>query len=184
MVLKKVLGMLKPCDIRIVLASVAEEYGYGGGTFVAKELNVSRDTIRKDKNELKTGIRCEDTFNARGRKKVECYLHNIIDDIKDIVDSQSQTDPKFDSRRLFTRLTTKEVRKQLIEQKKYTDEELPTNQTLNNMLNKLGYNMKRTQKVKPLKKIPEPDAIFKKLNEIHNEFYYALLYELFYGQFK
>ena len=97
------------------------------------------------------------------------FLPNIKDDIKDIVDSQSQTDPKFHSRRLFTRLTIKEIRKQLIDQKQYTDDELPTNQTLNTMVNKLGYNMKRVQKVKPLKKIPETDAIFEKLHEIHNE---------------
>lgn len=167
--LKKGIDMIKNYDKRILLATISEEYGYGGDIFVAKEFNVSRDTIRKGKNELRTGIRCKDAFNARGRKKAEYHLPNILDDIKDIVDSQSQTDPKFDSRRLFARLTTKEVRKQLIEKKKYTDEELPTNQTLNNMLNKLGYNMKRTQKVKPLKKIAETDAIFEKLHEIHNE---------------
>lgn len=166
---KKGIEIMKNYDKRILLASISEEYGYGGDSFVAREFNASRDTIRKGKNELRTGIRCKDAFNARGRKKAEYHLPNIIDDIKDIVDSQSQTDPKFDSRRLYTRLTTKEVRKQLIEQKEYKDEELPTNQTLNNMLNKLGYNMKRTQKVKPLKKIAETDSIFKKLHEIHDE---------------
>jgi len=167
--LKKGIEMLKNRDKRILLATIAEEYGYGGSSFVAKEFNVSRDTIRKGRHELQTGIRCEDAFNARGRKKTEYHLPNIIDDIRDIVDSQSQIDPKFDSRRLYTRLTTKELRKQLIEQKKYSDEELPTNQVINTMVNKLGYNMKRVQKVKPLKKVPETDAIFEKLHEIHNE---------------
>jgi transposase len=161
--------MMKGSDKRILVATISEEYGYGGDTFVAKEFNVSRDTIRKGKNELRTGIRCKDAFNARGCKKTEYHLPNIIEDIKDIVDSQSQTDPKFDSRRLFTRLTTKKVREQLIDQKKYFDEELPTNQVINTMINKLGYNMKKVQKVKPLKKIAETDAIFEKLHEIHNE---------------
>jgi transposase len=167
--LKKGIEMMENCDKRVLLATISEEHGYGGDTLVAKEFNVSRDTIRKGRNELRTGIRCKDAFNARGRKKTEYYLPNIIADIRDIVDSQSQTDPKFDSRRLFTRLTTKEVRKQLIEQKQYSDEELPTNQVINTMVNKLGYNMKKVQKVKPLKKISETDAIFKKLHEIHNE---------------
>ena len=166
---KKGIEMLENCDKRIILAAISEEYGYGGSTFAAKEFNVSRDTIRKGRHELRTGIRCEDAFNARGRKKIEAYLPNIKDDIKDIIDSQSQTDPKFDSTRLYTRLTTKEVRNQLIQTKNYTDEELPTNQTLNNKINELGYQMKRVQKVKPLKKIPETDAIFEKLHEIHNE---------------
>jgi hypothetical protein len=164
---KKGLKMIKNCDKRIVVAIISEEYGYGGDTFVSKEFNIGRDTIRKGRNELRTGIRCIDAFNMRGRKKTEEHLPNIREDIKDIIDSQSQTDPKFDSTRLFTRLTTEEVRNQLI-LKSYTDEELPTNQTLNNMINKLGYNMKRVQKVKPLKKIAETDAIFEKLHEIHN----------------
>jgi hypothetical protein len=166
---KKGIDILRNYDKRIILATISEEYGYGGNTFVAKEFNVSRDTIRKGRHELRTGIRCEDAFNARGRKKIEDYLPNIKDDIKNIIDSQSQTDPKFDSTRLYTRITTKEVRKQLIQTKNYTDEELPTNQTLNNKINELGYNLKRVQKVKPLKKIEETDAIFEKLHEIHNE---------------
>lgn len=167
--LKKGLEMLKSSEKRIMLASISAEYGYSGDTFVATEFNVSRDTIRKGRHELRTGIRCADAFHLRGRKKTEFYLSKIQEDIKDIIDSQSQTDPKFDSRRLFTRLTTKETRKQLIVQKEYTDQELPTNQTLNSMINKLGYSMKKVQKVKPLKKIEETDAIFEKLHEIHDK---------------
>lgn len=165
---KKGIEMLKSSDKRIVLATIAEEYGCGGDTFVAKEFNVSRDTIRKGRHELRTGIRCVDGFNMRGRNKAEDDLPNLLDDIKDIIDSQSQTDPKFDSRRLYTRLTTKVVRNQLL-QKGYTNEELPTNQTITTKINKLGYHLKSTQKVKPLKKIPETDAIFDKLHEIHKE---------------
>ena len=167
--LKKGIEMLKSYDKRIILATLSKEYGCGGDTFIAKEYGVGRDTIRKGKHELRTGIRCEDAFNLRGRNKTEVRLPNIIADITYIVDSQSQTDPKFDTQRLYTRLTTKEVRNQLIQQKKYTDEELPTNQTLNTMINKLGYTMKKVQKVKPLKKIEETDAIFEKLQEIHDE---------------
>jgi hypothetical protein len=166
--LKKGLELMKSCDKRIILASMSEAHGYGGDTFIAKEFNVSRDTLRKGKIELQKGIRCEDAFNMRGRKKIENYLPNLMEDIKAILDSQSQTDPKFDSERLYTRLTTKEIRNQLI-QKNVTDKELPTNQTLNNKINELGYSMKRVQKVKPLKKINETDAIFEKLHEIHNE---------------
>lgn len=167
--LKKGLGMLKNSDKRIIAATIAKVYGRGGDSFVAREFNIGRDTIRKGKHELRTGIRCVDSFNARGRKKAEELLPNLLNDIKCIVDSQSQTDPKFDSERLYTRLTTKEIRNQLIKKNQYINEELPTNQTLNNIVNKLGYNMKRVQKVKPLKKIEETDAIFEKLNEIHKE---------------
>ena len=167
--LEKSIKMLRSSEKRVLLAAISSEYGYGGDTFVAEKFNVSRDTIRKGRNELRTGIRCIDAFNARGRNKIEERLPNILKDIKDIVDSQSQTDPKFDTRRLFTRLTVKEIRKQLINQKGYSNEELPTNQTLNNITNELGYTLKKTQKTNPLKKIPETDAIFEKLHEVHNE---------------
>ncbi len=69
--------------------------------------------------------------------------------IKDIVDSQSQTDPSFKTRRLYTRMSAAEVRRQLIEQKGYTDEGLPSRQTINAKLRELGYYPKSVAKSKP-----------------------------------
>ncbi|GBF10974.1 hypothetical protein [Tepidibacillus sp. HK-1] len=46
---------------------------------------------------MKTGIPIEDAFHLRGRKKAEEKLINLLKEIKDIVDSQSQTDPNFKS---------------------------------------------------------------------------------------
>lgn len=169
--LKKAFKFIKGSDKRILAASLAMEYGYGGESYIATEFNIGRDTIRKGIHELRTGIRIEDAFNMRGRKGIDTVLTEIKHDIKEIIDSQSQTDPKFDSQRLYTRLTTKEVRKQLIIQKGYKDVELPTNQTINNLINDLGYNMKKVQKVKPLKKIEETDAIFDKIHQINSEFH-------------
>jgi transposase len=168
--LKKVIGFLSGEDKRLVAAGIALEYGHGGESYVAKEFNIGRDTIRKGLYELKSGIRCVDAFNMRGRKSIDFYLPEIKNDIKEIIDSQSQTDPKFDSNRLYTRLTTKEIRKQLIEKAGYLDEKLPTNQTLNNLINDLGYKMKKVQKVKPLKKIEETDKIFNQIDEINKKY--------------
>ena len=110
-----------------------------------------------------------DAFNARGRKPIEEKIPNLIRDIKNIADSQSQTDPNFKTTRIFTRLTVKEVRKQLILQKGYDDKDLPTNQTLNNKINRMGYHLKKVKKLKPLKKIAETDAIFENLKIVHDE---------------
>ena len=93
----------------------------------------------------------------------------MIRDIQNIVDSQSQTDPNFKTTRIFTRLTVKEVRKQLILQKGYDDKDLPTNQTLNNKINRMGYHLKKVRKVKPLKKLEQTDAIFENLKIVHDE---------------
>jgi hypothetical protein len=70
---------------------------------------------------------------------------------------------------LYTRLTITKIRDLFIEEKGYTNDELPTNQSLNRVVNDLGYKMKRVMKVKPKKKIPETDTIFENLKKVHDE---------------
>ncbi len=77
-----------------------------------------------------------------------------------LADPESQADPKFQSTFLYTRITAKAMRQALIDQKGWTDEELPHVNTIGEILNRLGYKMRRVQKTKPLKKIPATDAIF------------------------
>jgi len=72
------------------------------------------------------------------------------------VESQSQADPQFRSRRLYTRLSAPEVRRQLIAQKGYTDAELPTAETIRVKLNALGYTRTRVAKTQPQKRSPRP----------------------------
>jgi len=168
-ILVETVKKLKNSDKRVALARIAKEYGRGGKSFVAKEFNAGRDTIRIGGHELRTGITIKDAFNMRGRNTVEEKLPNLTKHIKEVVDPQSQTDPTFKSTRLYTRLTITKIRNLLIEEKGYSDVELPTNQALNRVVNDLGYKMKRVSKVKPLKKIPETDAIFENLKNIHEE---------------
>ena len=163
------INKLKGSDRRTAIAMVSKIIGKGGQRLSAEEFNVSRNTIRKGTYELESGIKIVDAFNARGRKKAEEKLPNLLKDIKDIADFESQTDPSFKSTRLYTRLTVKEIRNQLIAQKQYKDEELPTNATLNTKINELGYNLKKVRKVKPLKKIEQTDAIFENLKKVHSE---------------
>ena len=163
------INQLRGSSKRVALAKVSKAIGKGGQSKVAKEFNVSRDSIRKGLHELRTGITIVDAFNARGRKNTEEKLINLLPDIQGIVDCQSQTDPSFNTTRLFTRITVKEVRNQLVKQKGYDDNELPTNQTLTSKINKLGFNLKKVRKVKPLKKIEQTDKIFENLKKVHDE---------------
>ena len=89
---------------------------------------------------------------ARGRKRAEELLPKLLDDIRAIVDGQSQTDPTFQSQRLYTRLTAKAVREQLIEQKGYTDTELPGEETIRVKINDLGYSLRPVRKSQPKKR--------------------------------
>ncbi len=72
------------------------------------------------------------------------------------VDGQSQADPQFRTTRLYTRLTAAEVRRQLIAQRGYTDDELPTVQTVGAKLNALGYHPTKVAKTRPQKRSPRP----------------------------
>lgn len=164
------INKLKSSNRRIAIAKVSKAIGKGGQRIVAKEFNVSRDTIRKGTHELESGVTIIDAYNARGRKKVEEKLPNLLDDIKYIVDCQSQTDPSFRTTRLYTRLTVQEVMTQLVQTKGYRIEELPTLQTLNTKINNMGYTLKKVMKTKPLKKIPETDMIFENVNRVRDKY--------------
>ena len=102
--------VLKSSERRIFMARVVKALGKGGQRRAEKELGWNRRTIRKGTHELESGLRCVDYLSGRGRKRAEEHLPNLLDDIKDILDGQSQTDPTFKSTRLFTRLSVAEVR--------------------------------------------------------------------------
>lgn len=137
---------------RRFMAQTVKELGEGGQRRAALELGWNRETIRKGMMEVESGFVCLDYFAGRGRKRAEELLPNLLVDIKAIVDSQSQVDPKFRSQRLYTRLDAKEVREQLILQKGYTDSELPTVVTITAKLNDLGYYPQKVAKSEPQKK--------------------------------
>jgi len=147
---------LKGSDRRLFMAQVVRTLGHGGQRLAERELGWSRKTIRKGTHELESGIRCEDNFSARGRRRAEYHLPNLLADIEIIVDSQSSCDPTFASNRLYARLSAAEVRRQLIEQKGYTTEELPSEETIRVKLNELGFRLRNVTKSRPKKKSRKP----------------------------
>lgn len=167
-ILKETINKLKGSEKRLVLAKVVTAVGKGGQTVVSKEFNVGRDTLRLGMHELRTGIRSEDAFNMRGRKKVTDKLKNLEKDIDAILEPESQTDPTFKSTKLYTRISAAVVRQEL-KRIGYSEDELPCNQTITTLLNNMGYKLRKVLKAKPLKKIPETDEIFETLKRIHEE---------------
>lgn len=160
---------LKGGDKRRSAAKIAISYGNGGQTFAEKELGISRNTVRKGIQEITSGEIIHDRFNDRGRKKSTVKLPELEKHISEIMDGQSQADPKFQTDRLYTNLTCSALRKILIEKYGYFDDELPTERTLNNLLNEMKYTLKTVKKTLPKQKIKETDAIFANLSYIHEE---------------
>ena len=151
--LKETAERLKGHERRRFMAKTVAELGVGGQRLAEKELGWNRDLIRKGKREVESGIVCVDAFELRGRRLTEERLPNLLIDIKEIVDSQSQTDPKIKTNRLYTRMSVAEVRRQLIAEKGYSTEELPGEETIRTRLNQLGYYPSKVGKTKPLKKL-------------------------------
>ncbi len=147
---------LKGSERRLFMAQTVQTLGIGGQRRAERELGWERKTIRKGTHELTTGITCCDAFHLRGRKSAEERLPNLCEDIKQIVDGQSQTDPQFRNNRLYTRLTSREVRHQLIQESGYTDTELPCEEVIRQLLNRMGYHLQKVKKSLPKKRYQKP----------------------------
>ena len=145
---------LKGSARRMFMARTVQALGAGGQRLVERELGWNRGTIRKGMHEVEQRMVCGDAFSSGGRKRSEDHLPNFLHDITAIVDAQSQADPQFRTTRLYTRLTAAEVRRQLISQKGYTDEQLPTAETIATKLNELGYYPQTVAKSQPQKNSP------------------------------
>lgn len=142
---------LKGSERRLFMARTVRVLGEGGQCLAERELGWNRGTIRKGQHELESGIVCLDVYCWRGRKRSEKHLPHLLKDMTTIVDGQSQADPQFRTKRLYTRLTAAEVRRQLMAQFGYKDEELPTAETIGTKLNELGYSPKKVAKTLPKK---------------------------------
>jgi hypothetical protein len=140
---------LKGSARRLFMARTVQALGEGGQRLAERELGWKRGTIRKGLHELEHGIVCLDAFSSRGRKRSEDHLPNLLSDITAMVDGQSQADPHFRSRRLYTRLSAAEVCRQLVAKFGYSEEELPTAETIGIKLNQLGYYPKTVAKSQP-----------------------------------
>jgi Rhodopirellula transposase DDE domain len=152
--LKETAQTLKGHERRRFMAKTVEQLGSGGQRLAERELGWNRHVIRKGQREVTSGIICADAFGSRGRNPTERRLPMLLEDIRAIVDSQSQTDPQFKTNRLYTRLSAAQVRVELIEQKGYSSEELPTAETLRKRLNGLGFFPSKVGKTRPKKKLP------------------------------
>jgi hypothetical protein len=150
--LKNAAKKLTGAKRRAFEAQTTIDYFQGNTRKAERALGWCRETINKGMKELDSGIFCIERYRDRGQKKTEVRLPNIAEDVRDLVDPQSQADPDFRSTFAYTRVTTKAVRQALIDEKGYSDEELPCENTIGNVLNRLGYRLRRVQKSKPKKK--------------------------------
>ena len=136
-------------------AEVANKYCGGSARRAETIFGWGRAAVETGLNELRTGIRCLDAYHLRGRKSTEERCPAIEEQVRRLVDPQSQADPKFQTALAFTRITAKAVREQLQADPELKDF-VPCRQTVGRLLNRLGYRLRRVLKARPEKKFPKP----------------------------
>jgi hypothetical protein len=127
-----------------------------------------RETVDQGLNEARHGVRCLESFAARGRVRSEEKDPQLAADIRAIVEPHTYADPELKSARRYMNLSAAEVRDALIK-KGYPEGALPGERTMRDILNRMNYRLKRIQKGKPLKKTKETDAIFANVKQVQNE---------------
>jgi hypothetical protein len=128
-----------------------------------------RQTVQKGLHEFQTGVRCLENFRAKGRRRSEDLNPQLAADIRALVEPKTYTDPELKSARRYTNLTAAEVLTALQTTQGYRRENLPSVRTMRDILNRMGYRLKRIQKGKPLKKTKDTDAIFANLKAVRQE---------------
>ncbi|MFN5971547.1 MAG: hypothetical protein ACK47N_20060 [Microcystis sp.] len=131
---------------RAFMAQVAQDYFQSSPRKTESQLGWSRKAIATGLKELETGITCGDNYRARGRKKTEEILINLEEEIKSLGSTYSPADPKFQSTFAYAKISARAVEEALIEEKGDKDEELPCRQTIGDILNRMGYRLKKHKK--------------------------------------
>lgn len=134
---------------RAFIAQVALDYYAGSARKTERALGWDRVSIQRGLDSLKTGIPYQDNYQARGRKKTEELLPNLESDIRALVDGEAQADPKFQTTFRYLKVSAQAVRDQLIVEKGYADEALPCRQTIGDILNRLGYRLRKRSRPSP-----------------------------------
>lgn len=140
---------------REYMAEVALQYCDGLARKAEQWFGWGREAVRTGLHEKRTGIRCLDNFAARGRKKTEETSPQLVEEIQRIVEPHAQADPKFQTPLAFTRITARAVRDELLKNDELNSV-IPSRQTIGEILNRLGYRLRRVVKTRPEKKFLKP----------------------------
>ncbi len=125
-----------------------------------------RETVAKGLREQSGEMEVVEPPARRGRQRSEDANPQLAIDIRLLVEPHTQSDPELKSSRQYTNFSAGEVRQELLA-KGYSEEELPSERTIRDILNRMNYRLKRIQKGKPLKKTADTDAIFDNLHAVH-----------------
>jgi hypothetical protein len=159
---------LKGHQRRLFMAEVATQLCEASARRAERRFGWGRAAVEMGLHEAKGGIRCQENFTAKGRRRSEARDPKLAADIRAVVEPHTQADPELKSPRLYANLSAAEVRQALIA-KGHAEDALPSERTMRDVLNRMGYRLKRIRKGKPLKKTKDTDAIFANVEAVRQE---------------
>ncbi len=137
---------------RAFQAEMVLKYCQGNCRYGETMLGWGRKTIETGLGEKRTGIICVGSQSFfSGKKCWEEHYPEAGDSLRKLAESHAQQDSSFRSEIAFTRLTAKEALKQLGHQG-YAEDQLPALSTMPEILNRMGYRLRKVLKAKPQKK--------------------------------
>jgi len=151
---------------RAFQAEVAEKFCKGSPRKAETMFGWGREAVKTGLQEQEADASSGHRVSASGRRRSEDRLTGLMEDIQVLIEPTVQTDPKFQTTLLYTRMTADAVSAGLVENG-YSQEDLPSPRTIRRILNRNGFRLRRIQKVKPIKKVPQTNAIFEHLEQAH-----------------
>lgn len=150
---------------RVFQAEMSLKYCHGSARLAETLVGWSREAVEVGLAERRTGIVCVGAQAARsGRKRWEEKYPAAAQALGELAEAHAQQDPTFRTTVAYTRLTAKAAGEALRAQG-IAESHLPSPSTMAEVLNRMGYRLRKVIKAKPQKKIPETDAIFANLKK-------------------
>jgi hypothetical protein len=133
----------------------------GGNALLAETIfGWGRHTVTVGLAERRTGIMCLGAQSAfSGRKRWEDTHPEAADALSRLAEAHAQQDPTFRTTLAYTRLTA-QAALEALRAHGYGTDQLPSPSTMAEVLNRMGFRLRKVVKAKPQKKIAETDAIF------------------------
>ena len=154
---------------RTFQAEMTRKYCHGSARLAETVLGWSRDAVEVGLAERRTGIICLGAHSAwSGRKRWEEKYPEAANALRELAEAHAQQDPTFRTTLAYTRLTAKAAGEALRAQG-LSEAQLPSPSPMAEVLNRMGYRLRKVIKAKPQKKIPETDAIFANLKKRPSE---------------
>lgn len=150
---------------RAFQAEMTEQYCAGNARQAERLFGWGRETIEVGLAESRTGITCLGAQSVcSGRPRWEDQQPQAAAALRVLAEGHAQQDPTFRTTLAYTRLTANAAVAALHAQG-FTQAQVPAPSTMANVLNRLGFRLRKVLKAKPQKKIPQTDAIFENIKK-------------------